>query len=115
VSRTVLPNGEVKITYADGSYKVMGPGGHTFTTADGETQTFLYSTQAPPPNPPLPPAGSQEAKWLAVQADGLLSTISTLVDYDQQSIDNYLAAEGSVDVYTKIVKRRVTLSYMVSE
>jgi hypothetical protein len=75
----------------------------------------LYSTQAPSAAPPTPPNGSPELVWLEYHSEGLLGTLSMMVNFDQQSIDNYLAAEGDVGIYDKIAKRRQTLDFLVRQ
>jgi hypothetical protein len=114
VSREILPDGKVRIEQSDGSIKTVFKGGYTITTPDGLSSTVLFSTQAPAAVPPSPPSGSSEQVWLQNHSEGLLDTISKMVNFDQQSIDNYLAAEGDVGIYDKIAKRRQTLDFMIS-
>lgn len=115
ISREILPDGKVKIELSDGSTRVNFSGGYTLTTPDGQSRTYLFSTQAPSAIPPTPPNGSPEQAWLEYHSASLLNTISKMVGFDQQSIDNYLAAEGDVGIYDQIAKRRQTLDFMVSE
>lgn len=114
-SREILPDGKVLLEYSDGSSKLMFDGGFTVTTPDGEARTMLFSTQAPVAAPPSPPDGTPEQAWLEFHSRSLLDTISQLVDFDQASIDNYLAAEGNAGLYDRIAKRRKTLDYMVGD
>lgn len=115
ISREILPDGKVRIKRSDGSTKTLFSGGYTITTPDGVSSMVLFSTQAPAAVPPSPPGGSSEQVWLENHSEGLLDTISKMVDFDQQSIDNYLAAEGDVGIYDKIAKRRQTLDFMISQ
>jgi hypothetical protein len=115
IYREILADGKVKIKLSDGSTRINFSGGYTITTPDGQSRTVLFSTQAPSAIPPSPPDGSQEQVWLEHHSQGLLNTISRMVNFDQQSIDNYLAAEGDVGIYDKLAKRRQTLDFMVSE
>lgn len=115
IDREILADGKVKIKLSDGSTRTNFSGGYTITTPDGQSRTVLFSTQAPTAIPPSPPNGSPEQAWLEYHSAGLLNTLSRMVNFDQQSIDNYLAAEGNVGIYDKIAKRRQTLDYMISE
>ena len=114
ISRRVLDDGKVEIRYSDGSGKLLYDGGYTNISPDGAQSSVLFSTHAPAAIPPSPPAGSLEQVWLEYHSEQLLNTLSRLVGFDQNSIDNYLAAEGEASVYDRIAKRRRTVDYLVT-
>jgi hypothetical protein len=105
--RTILPDGSVEITYADGTKKIFGKGGVTTITPDGKQSYHpvgFMEIAAQPPTPPSTP-DSETSKWAELEASELLRLIKTLVSNDQASIDNLLAKETQMAWYQKIDNR----------
>jgi hypothetical protein len=113
VTKKILPDGSVEITYPDGRIERRFKGG--FEVYDPETkqsQKYLFHTGARPPIPPSLPDGAGLI-WMESHSEKLLGIIKSLVNNDPDSIENYLQYEGEQDIYNKILLREETISYMV--
>lgn len=113
VSKKILPDGSVEITYPNGRIKRLFEGGFEIYNPETEqSQTYLYSTAARPPVPPSLPDDA-ELIWMKAHSEKLLNIIKSLVNNDSESIENYLQYEGEQDIYNQILMREETISYMV--
>jgi len=113
VTKKILPNGSVEITYPNGRIKRLFEGGFEIYNPETEqSQTYLYSTAARPPVPPSLPDDA-ELIWMKSHSENLLNIIKSLVNNDPESIENYLQYEGDQDIYNQILLREETISYMV--
>lgn len=105
--RTILPDGSVEITYADGTKKIYSENGVTTITPDGKSTYRAYSrfelaAQAPTP-PSVPDAETK--KWADQEASTLLTLIGALVAHDKTSLDNLVAKEAQMAWYERIDNR----------
>jgi hypothetical protein len=115
-TRTILSDGSVEITYADGTKKIFGEYGVTTITPDGKQSNKPHQTthlDAQSPTPPSVP-DTETSKWAAEEASTLLVLIKTLVSNDQASIDNLLAKEAQMAWYEKINDRTTLLQTLAS-
>ncbi len=92
-SRRVSSEGVVELTYADGSSLSLTPGSKTRTFPDGRKQSVAYA-HAQPPTPPSAPPDMTHSRWLDDENERLLSIIRALIGNDEDSLQNYLTAEG---------------------
>jgi hypothetical protein len=107
--RSVLPNGDVRIDYADGSALILDANcGSTRIFPDG-TQTKTLCHQVQGAGLPAPPGGDPAfGGFLDGHAESLLSQIRHLVGNDTQAMANYKAveADGATTVVERIDLRR---------
>jgi hypothetical protein len=110
-SRTVLPNGIIRIVYTDGVIEERGYDGHVTIYPNGEEMVTMYY-QAQRPAIPPPPSAEQE-EWLDIHAEELLGFIKLLVGNDQKAIDDYIKSEGANNIYDKIWWRSYTINQLL--
>ena len=110
---TINSEGNVVITYPDGTIREYFDGGIRVTAPNGESQTSLFSTQAPAAIPPAVPDQIHQ-DWLEMHSNSLLSILGALVNNNQTAIDNYLAYEGNdVSIYESIQLRSKTIDLLL--
>ncbi len=113
VTKKILPDGTVEITYPDGKIERKFKGGmEIYDPKTKKTVKYLYKTGARPPIPPSLPDNAGLI-WMEGLGENLLNIIRSLVNNDPDSIENYLQYEGEQDIYNKILLREETISYMV--
>lgn len=114
ITKRILPDGKIEITYPDGRIVTKYKGGFKeYDPATDKSVTYSYYTQARAVIPPSLPEG-EELIWMETHSENLLSIIKTLVNFDATSIENYLQSEGVQDIYNQIVTREETISYMIT-
>ena len=98
-SHRILPNGKIKIiTKEDDSPKVMVP-----------------KMSAQPPTPPTAPPDTQHENWMNYESDRLFFIIAYLVEFDEESINNYLKNEGEdLSLYEQITARTRTIEILLA-
>ncbi|MBX2839462.1 MAG: hypothetical protein KTR35_21585 [Gammaproteobacteria bacterium] len=112
-SSTINSEGNVVVSYPDGTVREYFDGGIRVTQPNGESQTSLFSTQAPAAIPPAVPDQIHQ-DWLEMHSNSLLNILSNLVNNDQTAIDNYLAYEGSdASLYESIQLRSKTIDLLL--
>lgn len=95
VRRTVQPDGQVRLDFADGSARIYKLGcGWTKIAPDGARMGELCSTQVQRDSLPPPPGDSAFSGFLGTHEERLLRQISFLVGKDAQAVANYLALES---------------------
>jgi hypothetical protein len=113
VTKKILPDGTVEISYPDGRIERKFKGGmEIYDPKTKESRKYLYKTGARPPIPPSLPDDAA-LTWMEAHSENLLNIIRSLVNNDPVSIENYLQYEGEKDIYNKILLREETISYMV--
>lgn len=114
VERRILPDGAVELRYPDGTIRRLFGGGETITRPDGSEGTMLYQN-AQPPTPPTAPPDSTHGSWLEAKNERLLDIMRSLVDHDEESIQNYLEREGADrTVYERIDARTAAIDWLVT-
>ena len=102
--KRILDNGEVEISYADGSKKIIYESGSVkFISPDGRVSGYSLMTVPTYIPPNLPDENINQ--WLTSVSKSLLSFIKDQLHNDQTSIDNLLAAENNLNIY-QIINRR---------
>ena len=102
--KKILSNGDVEISYEDGSRKVIFErGGYKLISPDGRESVVLPMTVPAYVPPNLP--GEDINRWLTAVSESLLSFIRDQLQNDQVSIDNLLAGEHDLNIY-QVINRR---------
>jgi T-complex protein 10 C-terminus len=94
----ILPDGTIETHYPDGKIIRRSPEGcgGTIIYPNGEIQniTCVKKSQVQPGNPPSLPSDDPLFPWLNSYNDNLLTTIKTILQHDQASIDNLKNVES---------------------
>ncbi len=111
VKRSVLDNGHVMLTYADGTIEERFRGGRIIKRS-GQPELHMAEMEAIPPTPPTLP-GTAEGAWLDYENARLLDTIRTLLGNDEDGMQNYFKLEqGKNNVYDQIATRTQTIQFL---
>lgn len=113
--RTILEDGTVRITYPDGTIKLIRDGGYTIIPPNGEEEIHMYS-QVQPDTPPGLPRDSRIIAWLEWQNEQMLNFIKKLVGNNESAIQNYLNQENEVkkSIYEKMYLRTMTINKLIT-
>lgn len=114
LDRRIIPDGAVETRYPDGTITQRSRSGTVTILPDGRRQQTLFQ-EVQPATPPIPPPGSDIAKWLTAHGERLLDIIVALASNDPNAKHNYLQSEAAVgSVYEKLHNRTTTIQYLVS-
>ncbi|MEM7376051.1 MAG: hypothetical protein AAF460_00975 [Pseudomonadota bacterium] len=111
-NRRLNPDGSVQITYPDGETVLHRDGGSYTTHADGSESMSLKSTARqfiPPPTP----ISDVHTAWLTATEESLLHLIRVLVDYDDASVNAYVASEQLDNSYERISRRATVVDRLI--
>jgi hypothetical protein len=106
IQRTLLENGNVQLTYADGTVATYyASGGYSTQSPDGIATQAMH-VNVPHPVPPSLPDDPEISAWLDGTNGDLLDQIRALVQ-DDAAVDRYVSGEAAVapTVYEQIRKR----------
>lgn len=115
ITRSILEDGTVELRYPDGTVKLITQGGYTIIHPDGTTSMVL-AINKPPTTPPELPKDEKISAYLEWQTESLLHLIKEMLNYEEESIENFLNHEREVaqNVYQKMYIRTSFINMLLS-
>lgn len=115
VKRRILEDGTVELVYTDGTIKRIDDGGYTIINPDG-TATSVRYINIPPTTPPQLPADDRIGAYLQWQNESLLDLVKKILNYNEQSINNFLKHESDItdNIYQQMYIRTSYINRLLS-
>ena len=103
--KRILENGNVEISYADGSKKIIFESGTGYKIISPSGQESVVSFMSVPTYMPPNMPDENIDRWLSAVNKSLLSFIQDQLRHDQVSVTNLLAGKGNLNIYEIIIRR----------